>query len=291
MAGGEWRRGRPARALVRRFQSMVNLVDFQLRPVADEEVAWRSGIYLPEPVPQIQVRVRYTKQALQVSAEAIFVALFGEAATAFWLDSSRHIAGVTRFSFMGDASGADVIRYRNTERSVAIDCADGTRHDDGAARGFFHYLRERLRGCHAAAHALPFDFLGGFVGYLGYELKAECGGRMAHRSPLPDAGGLWVRRFVAIDHAAQEVYAVALSESAEQDAAASAWLASVSDRIASVAEPPAPHTLDDREAITFALEMNAARYMNAVARALDYIEAGDTYEVCLTNRIRGELAV
>src|SRR5690348_16142289 len=154
MAGGERSGGGAARAVVRRSPSMVNLVDFQLRPVADEEVAWRSSIYLPEPVPQIQVRVRYTKQALPVSAEAVFVALFGEAATAFWLDSSRHIAGVTRLSFMGDASGADVIRYRNTERSVEIECADGTRHDVRAARGFFHYLRERLRGCHAAAHAL-----------------------------------------------------------------------------------------------------------------------------------------
>ncbi len=34
---------------------------------------------------------------------------------------------------------------------------------------------------------LPFDFWGGLVGYLGYELKAECGGRQAYTSSMPDA--------------------------------------------------------------------------------------------------------
>jgi para-aminobenzoate synthetase len=37
------------------------------------------------------------------------------------------------------------------------------------------------------AAALPFDFWGGYVGYLGYELKAECGGCATHQSELPDA--------------------------------------------------------------------------------------------------------
>lgn len=37
------------------------------------------------------------------------------------------------------------------------------------------------------AAALPFDFWGGYVGYLGYELKAQCGGCAAHQSELPDA--------------------------------------------------------------------------------------------------------
>ena len=70
-----------------------------------------------------------------------------------------------------------------------------------AERGFFRYLRDRLQRYQVAGNDLPFDFVGGFVGYFGYELKAECGGRAAHRSAQPDAAGLWVRRFLAVDHA------------------------------------------------------------------------------------------
>jgi para-aminobenzoate synthetase len=29
--------------------------------------------------------------------------------------------------------------------------------------------------------------MGGFVGYLGYELKADCGSPTSHRSDMPDA--------------------------------------------------------------------------------------------------------
>lgn len=45
-----------------------------------------------------------------------------------------------------------------------------------------------------AAAALPFDFWGGFVGYLGYELKAQCGGSAAHQSETPDAALFCVDR-------------------------------------------------------------------------------------------------
>ncbi len=38
-------------------------------------------------------------------------------------------------------------------------------------------LRWRCQVGEAEAQALPFDFWGGLVGYLGYELKVESGGR------------------------------------------------------------------------------------------------------------------
>jgi len=45
-----------------------------------------------------------------------------------------------------------------------------------------------------ARSQLPFDFWGGLVGYLGYELKAECGAAAPFRSSLPDAAFFLVDR-------------------------------------------------------------------------------------------------
>jgi hypothetical protein len=156
----------------------------------DEEVAWRSVIYAPMPAPDISVQLRYVKRALKVSAEALFVELFSASRTAFWLDSSRVMSGLSRFSYLGDAGDADVIRY---SESIVMSEHEGEVTQTRVEQGFFRYLRERLRRYQVAGDALPFDFAGGFVGYLGYELKVECGGRAVHRSAQPDAAGLWVR--------------------------------------------------------------------------------------------------
>src|SRR5690349_11395137 len=265
---------------------MVNLVDFQLRPAIEEEAAWRSVIYAPEAPPAVTARVLYAKHALMTSVEAIFITLFGAAEHAFWLDSSREIAGLTRFSYMGDAAAAEVLRYDNAERTVRVDAPAADARTEPAPKGFFSYLRARLRRIRAADEALPFDFMGGFVGYLGYELKVECGGRAVHRSHSPDAAGLWTRRFLAIDHVEQAVYVVALAEAPEQEASARAWVAETGRRLHEIREGDALAIAVERKNLDFALEMPASDYLAAIERALAYIDAGDTYEVCLTNRIR-----
>src|SRR3954454_3339457 len=266
---------------------MVSLIDFQLRPLEDEERVWRSVIYGPVPSAQTAVQVMYSRRALHVSSEALFVGLFGGARTAFWLDSSREMAGLSRFSFMGDARGADVLRYDSSEHRIDVERENGDVHGERLERGFFRYLRDRLRRYHVPGNGLPFDFIGGFVGYFGYELKAECGGRTVHRSTQPDAGGLWVRRFLAVDHSTEEVYTVAVCDGDEDGNAATAWLSEMERRIEAITEPAPVRTGCDRSTVEVALEANAFAYRAAVERALEYVNAGDTYEVCLTNRIRG----
>lgn len=62
---------------------------------------------------------------------------------------------------------------------------------------FWDYLEGRLGRYHvnaAGCSDLPFDFHGGFVGYLGYELKAETCGSHAFQSPHPDANLFLVDR-------------------------------------------------------------------------------------------------
>ena len=61
--------------------------------------------------------------------------------------------------------------------------------------------------------ALPFDFWGGFVGYLGYELRAERGVRERRgggESPFPDAAFLFADRRLALDHETGDVFCLAL---------------------------------------------------------------------------------
>ena len=50
-----------------------------------------------------------------------------------------------------------------------------------------------------AAAQLPFDFWGGYVGYLGYELKAECGCPGRHVSSHPDAALFLADRYKAYE--------------------------------------------------------------------------------------------
>ena len=59
---------------------------------------------------------------------------------------------------------------------------------------------------------LPFTFKGGFVGYLGYELKALVGGRKAYCSEYPDASFIFAPHFFVFDHHCQKLYECLIGE-------------------------------------------------------------------------------
>ncbi len=228
--------------------------------------------------------------------------LFSDDAHRFWLDSSSVVEGLSRFSFMGDGSGplAEYVTYDVTEGVVTVDRAAGREH---IRKPFFEYLDEQLgRRATARSPELPFDFNLGYVGCLGYELKAETGGHAVHRAQTPDAALVFADRALAIDHLEGSCYLMALSAD-DDDADALAWIEATSRRILELRpgrDVPGPQPaagltgMTDAAAeslLTLSPRHDKAAYMKRISICLDEIYDGDSYEVCLTNTVTAHAPV
>ena len=110
----------------------------------------------------------------------------------------------------GDGPLAEHVTYSVADGEVVVRRADGTA--ERVRQQFFDYLDDQLRARAVPAPAgLPFDFNLGYVGYLGYELKAETGGTDAHQADTPDAALLFADRALVLDHETRTSYLLALS--------------------------------------------------------------------------------
>jgi len=247
------------------------------------------GVLEANAVPAVSERyiVRSRRLELFPEPEAVFLHLFGRSPRAFWLDSSRVEPGLSRFSFMGEADGPESleVRYHVRPRALWVTRAERTeRHEES----LFDFLRRELARRHVTSGELPFDFNGGFVGYLGYELKAECGGDAAHVSPLPDAHLLLADRLLAFDAQERVVYGVCLAREGDV-ASAEAWLEALEGRLLGVPPAPALPSVSPGPSPVFHFERAPERYLADIGVCQRDIREGETYEVCLTNTLHAAL--
>ncbi|MEA2222333.1 MAG: para-aminobenzoate synthetase, partial [Solirubrobacteraceae bacterium] len=151
----------------------------------------------------------------------------------------------------------------------------------------FHYLSRELARLHTDSPELPFDLNGGFVGYFGYELKADCGAAAAHEAELPDAFVLLADRIVAIDHELGRTHLLALSDaSAPERAAAETWLADTAAALDGLAALDEPRMLDHAQAaLEFTLRRGREHYQANIETCKRLLESGESYEICLTNTL------
>ncbi len=242
-------------------------------------------------------------------AEAAFAELYGDSKNAFWLDSAKR-DGRSRFSFVGDDSGplGATISYDVATGEVSVARGDAV---ETHSETIFDYLRRETLRLGDVAGDLPFDFACGFAGYLGYELKADCGGDRAHDSTSPDAACVFADRMLAFDHQEGCTYLLCLVDDASA-AAGRRWLADVADRLAASAPMAPTHTDDgvpsavptapptgsasdwratvsERPPVEFRLARSRERYLENIAVCAERLLDGETYEVCLTNRIAADV--
>jgi para-aminobenzoate synthetase len=237
--------------------------------------------------PGLQLQVRTIEG--EVPTEALFERLFGEHEHAFWLDSADAPTPLARSSFLGSTLGPHrlVLEYDVEKKVVTSHRASGSTSEPGS---IFQVLEAEL-----AQHRiepppeLPRGLLGGFVGYLGYECKADCGSPNVHSSDVPDAVLMYANRIVVVDHEAHRTHLLALAHGEEPEA--KRWLHDTEqiarqllDAWPETAKPPAPQATQ-QEPVTFRCGRGREQYLADIARCQAALTAGESYEVCLTDQI------
>jgi para-aminobenzoate synthetase len=235
----------------------------------------------------------------EVPTELLFERLFGTAEHAFWLDSADAPSTLARRSFLGTSAGPQrcVIEYDVERQCVSTHRASGTTEEAGS---IFEVLDRELAE-HMLAEppaGLPRGLLGGYVGYLGYECKADCGSPNVHSSDVPDAVLMLANRVVAVDHLARRTHLLALSQAGEHEAEdwldeaekiARALLVESANTQASPAPTPATAGIDSPTAqVSFRCGRGREQYLTDIARCQTALTAGESYEVCLTDQIHTE---
>ncbi|HEY3868394.1 MAG TPA: aminodeoxychorismate synthase component I [Actinocrinis sp.] len=276
-------------------------------PVAPAAEADRAAGAAARAGAERALEIRHTVIDAEVDAEAVFDALYRQSSPLFWLDSARVDAPYSRFSFLGDTQGplGETVEYRVHDGQAQV--RRGTSQTVACPGSIFDVLDERLRALTAAPDpALPFEFAGGYVGYFGYELRADCGSPHGHRSPGHDAQWLFCDRFVAIDHVEARTYAVALCPP-EAAAETDAWLQATAKLLADLpiaarrreqASPATAAAADSDSASAAAvaqerrdrtiahaashLARDKAGYLADIAECQRQLHAGESYELCLT---------
>jgi para-aminobenzoate synthetase len=223
----------------------------------------------------------------EFDSELAFTHLYADDPHAFWLDSSRSGDSMSRFSFMGGSDGplAAQVYYDVSATETTVVRGGST---EVHAETIFDLLHRELGRYAGVTADLPFDFDCGFVGYIGYEVKADCGGTLVHRSSVPDAAFLFCDRLIAFDHVAGATYLVCLVD--DEGEAGERWLDEVERLLDAVAARPTaaagPVRSPRRQPLDFYLSRDEPTYLADIDRCRQNLVEGETYEVCLTNKVR-----
>jgi len=228
----------------------------------------------------------------EASTEALFERLFAAEEQAFWLDSTDAPTRLAQSSYLGTSAGRDrcVLEYDVDEGIVRAHRADATAIEHGS---IFDVLEREVstRAIERPGQAAP-NLLGGFVGYLGYECKADTGATNVHSSDVPDAVMMLANRVVAVDHIQHRTHVLAVCASDEVEEV-TAWLDEAESVVRDLlADPPPQASPDDppfgepSEAhVRFDCGRGREQYLADIARSQAEMAAGESYEVCLTDQI------
>jgi len=256
-----------------------------------ESIGTHQGITILKNFCQIafNLKTKYQVHVQQlttsITSQELFQLLYSNSTNAFWLDSSSTTCPNSRFSIMGDDQGplAEHIEYYGEEHNTtalfvnSIQCPGNV----------LDYIESRLKCASVPKYDLPFDYRGGFVGYLGYEAKHLL--HQYHHTPkgdpnLPTASFIFADRSIVVDHLTKHVYCVGISPKNDSSDLFT-WIRSVEQaRPPSRSTPSKPQSTPTKP-LKFTPNRSKSNYEENIRQCQHKIKHGESYELCLTNQL------
>ena len=236
------------------------------------------GSLLPRPTPMSAARVVHVELDEALPGAHIFACLFHGQHGAGWLDSAgKQGDNRSRYSILGACSEhSPILTWRHGKPATRVWSSGRTEACTEALESLIEHPLRHLR----VAESSPLPFCGGWMGWLGYGMKARWrhGRPTPHRTP--DLSLAWVDRFVIVDHKLSKTYICALSAPSLLEEAHD-WITKAQSMLQqpSAIEPRRPHGL------TFEPTVDQSAYESAVRQSQERILDGESYEVCLTQQL------
>lgn len=200
----------------------------------------------------------------------------------FLLESVEGGERIARYSFIGVSPKTKYV-FQNNQVSVVEEGGRTTVQALKPGADITHFLQGELAQFHPAPiSGLP-RFIGGLVGYMGFESVRFFEPRLApllHPSHLPDAVYLLSDTIVAYDHIRRSLFLISHVLDGDE-AAAQCKLDEIESALQRPLRPPAVHPASHSETTS---NMPQADFEAMVRAAKEHIAAGDIFQVVLSQR-------
>lgn len=135
---------------------------------------------------------------------------------------------------------------------------------------------------------LPFPFIGGGIGYIGYDgIRAyeEIGDELPDDLGMPDVHLMFYKNIIIFDHSNESVYVLAMNPNQEPEHILDERLENLK-----IALKPAQRMETAEEAdMYFAPDMAKQQFINNVNKAKSYIDKGEVLQVVLSQRMQAKI--
>jgi anthranilate synthase component 1 len=219
---------------------------------------------------------------------SVYMKLRGEGAS-FLLESVEGGERIARYSFIGIKPRAQYIIRANEVEVIEADSSRVVTLDDKTDPTYF--LQEEMSKFNFKAQAGVPRFIGGLVGYLGYEsvrfFEPVLKSRMTRSANLPDGMYLLADTVVAFDHARRSLSLIANVLDGDVETA-NRKLDEIESRINQPLPPVEKHEVQTSKTRS---NMTQGRFEDMVRDAKEFIAAGDIFQVVLSQRFTRETNV